>query len=515
MTPEFARRTYQEVVDHMLGTLSAQGILTDTAPGSVTRTLVEATSREFAELYARMNAVYEAGFLETATGSSLDQLVALIGLTRLSGETDIVEMRFERDNRVSARVIIPAGAVVTVERADASRVSYAVLDGDELRAGENTIEVALRALPDPDDPDADLSVNGDDVTLNNATFVAPIAGIASLSLVGPSVRLGTNETDEQLRKRARMAIASAGGGTEKALEQALMEIEGVNGVRLRDAGDPLEGVPLRPGEIEIILDGDPKDMEQVKQAIARAKGPGIIARLASTQNVEIGGTLVIRPASATLSNSQALELVRNCEALITETVDKLDIGDGLQWNRLLAALMSVENLGDILIDQSSFTLISTIDTQTIAPGDVSIRETQRLVPGQETNSLIVTLEDRPTLLIGVQLTADITEPTGPVIDQFTTELRQSLGTYLEAIDTSKPNAVLTLAETVTALAADQTMTVLTDQITLTNFSLTALETGEGSLQNLTSDGTQQLSIPQNAILRLADPIVSFTWEDPA
>ena len=51
--------------------------LTDLEVGGVARTLVEAVGREMARLYAQLEAVYDAGFLDSATGSALDKVVAL------------------------------------------------------------------------------------------------------------------------------------------------------------------------------------------------------------------------------------------------------------------------------------------------------------------------------------------------------------------------------------------------------------------------------------------------------
>ena len=44
-------------------------------PGSVTRTLVEALSRELANVHDQLEGVYESAFLDTATGESLQVLV--------------------------------------------------------------------------------------------------------------------------------------------------------------------------------------------------------------------------------------------------------------------------------------------------------------------------------------------------------------------------------------------------------------------------------------------------------
>jgi hypothetical protein len=44
-------------------------------PGSVTRTLAEAFSRELANIHEQLEEVYESAFLDTATGESLQVLV--------------------------------------------------------------------------------------------------------------------------------------------------------------------------------------------------------------------------------------------------------------------------------------------------------------------------------------------------------------------------------------------------------------------------------------------------------
>jgi len=56
--------------------------ITDLNVGSVARTLLEAVSKEMALLYAQLNLAYDSAFLETATGSSLDRVVALLGYHR-------------------------------------------------------------------------------------------------------------------------------------------------------------------------------------------------------------------------------------------------------------------------------------------------------------------------------------------------------------------------------------------------------------------------------------------------
>src|SRR5215510_6595690 len=56
--------------------------ITDVTVGSVARTLLEAVSHELAVVSAQIEEAYDGAFVDTASGSSLDRLVALLGYTR-------------------------------------------------------------------------------------------------------------------------------------------------------------------------------------------------------------------------------------------------------------------------------------------------------------------------------------------------------------------------------------------------------------------------------------------------
>ncbi len=58
--------------------------LTDINTGSVLRTFVESMSREVELLYEEMDLVYQAGFIDTATGPALDLVVSMLGIKRKS-----------------------------------------------------------------------------------------------------------------------------------------------------------------------------------------------------------------------------------------------------------------------------------------------------------------------------------------------------------------------------------------------------------------------------------------------
>ena len=56
--------------------------ITDVTAGSVTRTIVEAVSREIEYLYLQMEQAYLSGFLDTATENALDLVVSILGIKR-------------------------------------------------------------------------------------------------------------------------------------------------------------------------------------------------------------------------------------------------------------------------------------------------------------------------------------------------------------------------------------------------------------------------------------------------
>lgn len=70
--------------------------ITDVNPGSVVRTIVEAIGREIEYLYAQSDYVYKAGFIDTATGNSLDLVVAILGVQRRPAQRATGRVTFGR-----------------------------------------------------------------------------------------------------------------------------------------------------------------------------------------------------------------------------------------------------------------------------------------------------------------------------------------------------------------------------------------------------------------------------------
>ena len=72
--------------------------ITDLSPGSVVRTLVESVAREMEYLYEQLNLAYLAGYIDSATGDSLNMTVALLGINRKPAQQSSGRVIFGRAN---------------------------------------------------------------------------------------------------------------------------------------------------------------------------------------------------------------------------------------------------------------------------------------------------------------------------------------------------------------------------------------------------------------------------------
>jgi uncharacterized phage protein gp47/JayE len=94
--------------------------LTDFNPGSVVGTLVRAVARELKLLYEQMDQAYRRAFIDEANGVALDNVVALLGVTRNPAIKAQGEVTFFLKSATNRNVPIPAGTRIE----DASQRAY-------------------------------------------------------------------------------------------------------------------------------------------------------------------------------------------------------------------------------------------------------------------------------------------------------------------------------------------------------------------------------------------------------
>ncbi len=271
----FLKKGFAELVADLLEELGSgrggRAALTDTTEGSVLRTLVEAFSREIAVAYEQLETVYETGYLDTAQGPALDKVVLLAGLTRRRGGHLEGLVRFARGTPAPGNIAVPAGTLVTGAEAPA----FETTENATLREGETQVLVTVRSVEPGEE-----AVPGDAVNL----IATPIAGIETIS--GQSAAFtpeSAEETDEELRERARYALRRRRASTLEGIRSAVAAL-GLEDVRVVDHRD-------QRGVIKVLI-GDPDlpaaRVDEIRQTVEEVRPAGIRADVVVAGRVVVG-----------------------------------------------------------------------------------------------------------------------------------------------------------------------------------------------------------------------------------
>lgn len=357
-----------------LAQAGAAPLLTDRNPGSVTRLLAESFAREFAVVSRQLEDVYRSGFLDTAAGRDLDQLTALVGVTRRRVTFASGNVLFGRSTPAPADIFIPGGTRLST--AEPPPVIFETTKAQTLRRGNLSVEVPVQAV-----------VSGSSgVVAANAIRVIhrPILGIESVTNSQRTNFSGAVENDEALRGRARRALQGAGLATTGALMSALVTIPGLREKDVQIAEDQL----AHPGvvKLNVALPAMSEDELQrvAKQAIelieeTRPAGVRVLHNIDAPRPIGTAspGTGVVpdegeapvavgtvapgsvfmpvnvdvqlAPTTLSLTPQQRNDLVDTARKVVSDFLADAGIGEVLVYNRLIAWLMAIDGVLDVAV----------------------------------------------------------------------------------------------------------------------------------------------------------------------
>ncbi len=343
-------------------------LLNDRNPGSVLRTLAESFAREFSVLSQQLDLVYEAGFVDTATGRDLDQVAALVGLERRGATHAVGEVVFRRSTPAPAEITIPAGTVVST--AAAPNVTVETTETVSLRRGTFSAAAPVRAqAPGPDGVAAEHRLT---------VIHRPIFGVEEALNPEPMSFGGGSESDAELRSRVRRALDAGGRSTIGAIRGALAGLDGIREQDVLIQEDHLTS----PGIVTVTV------AAEVPQATAilasrlledfRPAGVRIVHNLPApttplpTLAEDTGGggdgpigepvfttpdafvpvvaKLVLTPADLQLSEERRQRLSDDAKTALLTAIGEVGPGEPVVYNRLVAAVMAVEGLLDAVLD---------------------------------------------------------------------------------------------------------------------------------------------------------------------
>jgi hypothetical protein len=159
------------------------------------------------------------------------------------------------------------------------------------------------------------------------------------------------EPDDQLRERTKHALERAGNATLNAIRFAILSVDGVDSVDVRDFSVD-EAIPL--GEVWVRFSTGKSDVvaPQVLDAVERTRAAGVKARVTEVSRVTLSGKLYVIPDSA----GSSPEAYARYQAAVVSTLGALRIGEPVSARKLAAQVFQITGLADVAevqLDSSS------------------------------------------------------------------------------------------------------------------------------------------------------------------
>jgi uncharacterized phage protein gp47/JayE len=309
-------------------------VITDANVGGVARTLLEAVAKELTLLYAQVNLAYDAGFVELASGVSLDRVVALLGYRRFTAGRPVGSVRFSRRGGVRGEVSVPAGTAVT-DAAD--KVRYETVETRTMFADESTAEVRVRGATDTTPP----------VPEHTLTVVQrAIAGVDTVSNERPTATPAADESDAELRARVSVALLASNKGTVSAIEHGLSALPEVQSVSVEEFPNQV------PGELRLSISlTNPGGAlpAAVLAKIEELRPAGIRVLPTSAGGVGLAANVALTLAGSHLAPAALESLHREVQATLSGLVAKAGVGQRIRVGPLVAALLADQRIVDATI----------------------------------------------------------------------------------------------------------------------------------------------------------------------
>lgn len=310
-------------------------VVNDLNVGSVVRTLMEAVSKELSVLYAQLNLAYDNAYLESATGPSLERVVALLGYSRFRAGRSVGTVTFTRRAGAFGSITIPAGTPIT-DAAD--KIRYETSETHDMLAGESTAQVRVRGAADATPP----------VDAGVLTVVQrAVAGLDTVVNERPTTRASDDESDAELRARAGSALLASNNGTVESLRFGLLQMPEVRDVKVTEMPN---GVP---GElaISVSLAQPPADPSQLPPAVLarieqlRPAGVRVVGSATASVALAVGVKLVL--AGSSLSAAEIEKVRADARQTLVAEIKRRGIGDKVRVRPLAAALLADSRIADV------------------------------------------------------------------------------------------------------------------------------------------------------------------------
>ncbi|SEL17182.1 baseplate J/gp47 family protein [Haloferax larsenii] len=248
---------------------------------AVIRTFYDPIAERLAEAQIDLAALLDSAQLAHASGAALDKLVEQIGVSRKPATKATGTARFSRTEAAGVDYDIPEGTVVQTEGIDP--IEFETTVKSTLPAGQTQVDVPIKAVKGGSN--ANLGPN----TLTELqSFPTGIEAVTN-----PSATSGGSdeETDDELRERAKNELGEGSRASATALIRGLKRVDGVKSVSIFINDTPnTDGDGRDPHSFELVVEGGNSQDIADKIIELKAAGDGTVGGFAGsevTQNANL------------------------------------------------------------------------------------------------------------------------------------------------------------------------------------------------------------------------------------
>lgn len=316
-------------VDYFLP--ASRSPLSDINVGSVTRTLGEAIGREIATVYQQINLAYLSGFIDTATGKALDFVVAILGVTRKTKDFAAGLATFFRDPAIDGTITIPQATEMSTAKGE---VVFETTEPRTLQRGQARIDAPIRA------GDKFKGEAGKVEAGKITTLAQIIAGISRVTNFEPTSLAAEDETDEDLRLRAKAALRGLGKATIAALMKAVFD----DRAKLTEISDPNTpgGKRTSPGKVAMLVETEPARFPALVAAVNDTRAAGVQVTIAA-RFVFVKFRIIAKITPGLTADGKA-KIAGEIVAALRQYLEGLGAGEPALGPALLAAIAHVKDV---------------------------------------------------------------------------------------------------------------------------------------------------------------------------
>jgi uncharacterized phage protein gp47/JayE len=421
----FEPKKFNDIFEDMRGRTTT---LTDFEVGSVTRTMLESFSFEMGLLYQKMSLVYLSGFVDSATGSHLDNVVAVLGIQRGLPDFAVGKVTFIRD-KGNAELTIPVGTLVaTEEKPDKSKKVYVTLEDVLLIKDQQEATAPVQALERGQEQNADIDTI--------VVMPRPIVGVKSVSNTEGVKLIGRRrETDDELRRRAKNALLASGKANISAVENAVLALSGVLDVKVIEDFKPKDvNKDYGFGMIKVVVDASDYTniYDTLSKTVKSVRAAGVYADIQPAQKITVNGTFRVEAINQqSLSDEESTKFEQKVKEAIQDFLREIKMGDPLSISKLMKAVLTLEGVDNLpnykLLITKTQLAANGIDTVTVVvpstENTIKSENTERFSAGD----IFVASKDK-ILTINIQFQA-----TGLTANKMTIA-KTNINKYLNGLD---------------------------------------------------------------------------------